>query len=287
MPKTHIFVDSVCDMSESEMKQLGIGMVPLTVHFKSKQFIDKSEINCRTLFSRIKEFGCMPVTSQPSPDTFMKAFRDVGECDDIICITMTSQSSGTYTSALMARDMLIEEGFLPRVHVIDSLNVSHATGILAIRAAKMAIDNVPANEIVAALHEMVPRASIYFVLETLEYVRRGGRIGAIKATIGSLLRIKPILTFFKGVPTDVDKFRGMEQAKEWLLNKFSAVAEAYDEVTIIHADSYEDAKKFSNQITARYKKIKINIQEIGAVLSVYAGPKALGLTFLEKAPKWS
>jgi len=217
----------------------------------------------------------------------MKAFRDAGECDDIICITMTSQSSGTYASALLAQGLLREEGFLPRIHIVDSLNVSHATGILAKRAAQMASDNIPADEIVAVLREMVPRSSIYFVLETLEYVRRGGRIGAIKATIGSLLRIKPILTFIRGIPTDVDKIRGMEQAKQWLFNKFSAVAETYDEVTVIHADSYEDAKSFSKMLEARYQKIRVNIQEIGAVLAVYAGPKAIGLSFLEKSPKWT
>ncbi|MCX7614512.1 MAG: DegV family protein [Clostridiales bacterium] len=287
MSKTRIFIDSVCDISKSEMEKLRIGMIPLTVHFNNEQYIDKSEINCKSLFSRINELNCMPVTSQPSPDVFRKAFAKANDCDDIICITMTSESSGTYRSALIARDMLLENGFKPNMHIIDSMNVSYATGILAKRAAKMALDHIPAEKIVATIQEMVPRASIYFVLETLEYVKRGGRIGTIKATIGSLLRIKPILTFIKGIPTDVDRIRGMEQAKEWLLNKFAAVSETLDEVTVIHADSYDDAKKFSDQIAKRFKKIKINIQEIGAVLAVYAGPKALGLTFFEKLPRWT
>ncbi|MDP4108724.1 MAG: DegV family protein [Bacillota bacterium] len=285
MLKTAIFVDSVCDVPEDDIRKHGIKFVPLTVHFKNQQFVDKKEINCRKLFTKIKEFNCMPVTSQPSPDTFMKAFREEKDCSAIICITMTSHSSGTFDSASMARDMLIEEGFKPPIYVVDSLNVSHAAGILAIKAAEMAEADVPPDRIAETVREMANRASIYFVVETLEYMRRGGRIGAVKATIGTLFNIKPILTFFKGIPTDVDKVRGMEQAKEWLMTKFSNFAETLDEVTVIHADAYEDAKVFAKQLGARFKKIRINIQEIGAVLAVYAGPKALGLTFLEKAPK--
>ena len=228
----------------------------------------------------------LPKTSQPSPEAFMRVFEKYAAVKHIICITVTGVSSGTVRSAQLAANLLKEQGFAPEIHVVDSCNASAAIGILAETACDMVRAGCGIDEILDRLHEMQHTTALYFLLDTLEYVRKGGRIGNISAVFGQLLGIKPLLTFLEGAPTDIAKCRGYKQATAKLIQKFIDTAANLHEVIIVHADAPAAASALAGELKARVRDIKIRIHAAGAVIGTYAGPGAIGLAFEEKAVRW-
>lgn len=287
MPKVHVVADSSCDFDPELAKKIGFSLVPLTVTVDNKHFIDREDISTELFFKLLKESKELPKTSQPSPESFMKEFRKHSDCDYIICVCVSSKVSGTANSATMAKHFLEEEGFKPKIVVIDSLNTSVTIGLMAKTASIMAAAGKSIEDILSKLEDMQKKLSIYFILDTLEYVRKGGRIGNITAIVGTLLNIKPILTFFKGSPTNIDKCRGFAQAKDKLIAKFMDTAADLSEVTIVHAQAFDRAKELSAELSNLIKDIKIQVLEVGAVMGTYTGPGAIGIAFEEKLPRWA
>ncbi|HEX3027377.1 MAG TPA: DegV family protein [Clostridia bacterium] len=288
MAKIEVFADSSCDFPREYAAAMHISIVPLTVSFGNRQFTDGVDIDTNTFFRLLRENpSVIPKTSAPSPDEFMKAFLGVGDdCEKIICVTVTSKSSSSYNSAVIAKNILNEDpGFKPQIIVFDSLNASLAIGFIASEATALAQQGEAFDKILLRLNQMRNRTSIYFILDTLEYVRKGGRIGAIKAVLGSLLNIKPILTFRNGTPADVDKTRGFPQAQLKLVKLFTDKAISRDEVYIIHAASKKHAEELADTIQRLAPNICIHIFEVGAVMGTYTGPGGIGLVFEEKFNK--
>jgi DegV family protein with EDD domain len=280
-----VFTDSSCDYSRDYAAKEHISIVPLTVSFGDRQFKDGVDIDGAAFFRLLKENpDILPKTSAPNPDDFIKAFRSVGsDCEDIICVTISSKSSGTFNSAMIAKDILSEEhDFKPRIIIFDTYNATIAVGIIASTAADMATKGKTVDAIMKRLNEMRDRTSFYCILDTLEYLRKGGRIGTVKAVLGTLLNIKPILTFINGTPTDIDKTRGLMQAQMKLINLFIDRSANLKEVYIIHAASIDCAKGLANELGKLVKDIKFKIFEVGAVIGTYSGPGAIGLAFEEK-----
>lgn len=289
--KIKIITDSCSDLPMRLARERDICIVPLTVTFGPRHFTEHVDIDSKLFFKLLVENKAhFPKTSQPNPEAFLKAFRDA-EIDgytDIICINVTSKSSGTYNSASVARTLALEDPDIKaNIHVFDSLNASLAVGELVLAADNMAKSGMTAAQVLEQLELLRTRMAIYFILDTLEFVRKGGRIGNIRAVLGELMHIKPVLTFFKGVPVDVSKVRGFLQAKDELIRIFKAKALTMEKVTIIHAASSDRAKQLSAELEKMIKNIKISIYEVGAVMGTYTGPGAIGLVFEEKKPRWS
>jgi DegV family protein with EDD domain len=281
-----IFADSGCDYPHDYAVKEHISIVPLTVSFGDRQFKDGVDIDSAAFFKLLKENrDILPKTSAPNPEDFIKAFRSVGsDCESIICVTISSKASASFNSAMIAKDILKEDhNFKSQINVIDSYNASIAIGIIASTASDLATKGKPIDDIMKRLNEMRDRTSIYFILDTLEYLRKGGRIGTVKAVMGTLLNMKPILTFLNGIPTDIDKSRGLEQAQIKLINLFLNKSNNLNEVSIIHAASIDRAKELASELGKLIKDIKVKIFEVGAVMGTYSGPGAIGLTFEEKA----
>lgn len=285
MSKIAILCDSSCDYSAEQAAAAGFSMVPLRVSFGDDSFIDGLEISPAEFYARQAAFHGMPKTSQPSPAQFMRVFRSYSQMDDILCICITGESSGTVRSAQTAAGLLAEEGFSPRIHVIDTRNASCAVGLIAEEAHRMAAAGRPIAEILARMEQLCHTMALYFFLDTLEYVRRGGRIGNISAVVGQLLGIKPILTFLGGAPTDVDKCRGTQQAMKKLTDKFLANAADLTHVTVVHAQAPERARELAAVLRQAVPGLHVRIHLAGAIIGTYAGPGALGLAFEEKAPR--
>lgn len=281
-----VISDTSCDYSADQAEAAGFSMVPLTVTFGDETLLDGLELTPSQFFKRLAKMNGLPKTSQPSPDAFMRVFEKFSAAKHIICVTVTGVSSGTVRSAQLAADLLREKGFQPEIHVVDSCNASAAVGLLAETACGMVRDGCGIDEILARLHEMQHTTALYFLLDTLEYVRKGGRIGNISAVFGQLLGIKPLLTFLEGAPTDVAKCRGYKQATAKLVQKFIDTAANLHEVIIVHADAPAAAAALAGDLKALVKDIKIRIHAAGAVIGTYAGPGAIGLAFEEKAVRW-
>ena len=281
-----VISDTSCDYSADQAEAAGFSMVPLTVTFGDETLLDGLELTPSQFYKRLAKMNGLPKTSQPSPDAFMRVFEKFSAAKHIICVTVTGVSSGTVRSAQLAADLLREKGFQPEIHVVDSCNASAAVGLLAETACGMVRDGCGIDEILARLHEMQHTTALYFLLDTLEYVRKGGRIGNISAVFGQLLGIKPPLTFLEGAPTDVAKCRGYKQATAKLVQKFIDTAANLHEVIIVHADAPAAAAALAGDLKALVKDIKVRIHAAGAVIGTYAGPGAIGLAFEEKAVRW-
>lgn len=281
-----VISDTSCDYSADQAEAAGFSMVPLTVTFGDETLLDGLELSPAQFFKRLAKMDGLPKTSQPSPESFMRVFEKYGGAKHIICVTVTGVSSGTVRSAQLAADLLKEKGFTPDIHVIDSCNASAAIGLIAETACDMVRAGCGIDEILDRLHEMQHTTALYFLLDTLEYVRKGGRIGNISAVFGQLLGIKPLLTFLEGAPTDIAKCRGYKQAISKLIQKFIDTAANLREVIIVHADAASDAAALANELKSRVKGIKVRIHAAGAIIGTYAGPGAIGLAFEEKAPRW-
>jgi len=286
MSKIIVITDSSCDYSPDQAAEVGFSMVPLTVSFGEEHFLEGLELTPTQFYRRLAKVQELPKTSQPSPESFMSVFRKYADADHIICITISSGLSGTVRSAQLAADLLRDQNFGPSVHVIDSLTGCTATGLFAETAARMVRDGAEIDEILARMTEMQRTSAIYFVPDTLEYLRRGGRIGNVKAAVGSLLGIRPLLTVIDGVPVDIAKCRGITQTKDKLIQKFLDTAKNLQEVTVVHTDALARAGELANDLRSAVQGIKIRTHTVGAVIGTYIGAGAIGLSFEEKAIRW-
>jgi DegV family protein with EDD domain len=283
-----IFADSSCDFPREYAESQNISLIPLSVSFGNMQYTDGIDIDTAMFFKLLKDNPHMlPKTSSPNPDNFIQAFKNVSsDCEDIICFTLTSKSSGTFNSASIAKNMLdADSSFKPRITIFDTLNASVAIGLIASTASAMVAKGSTFEMIIKRITEMRERTALYFVLDTLEYMRRGGRIGAVKSMLGSLLNIKPILTFLNGTPIDIDKCRGIANAQEKLIKLFFEKSVSFDEVSIIHASSIDRAKKLAADLEKTIADIKVKIFEVGAVMGTYTGAGAIGIAFEEKTAR--
>ena len=281
-----VITDSSCDYSPEQADASGFSMVPLTVAFGNETFLEGLEITPAQFYSRLAKESELPKTSQPSPEMFCRVFKKYSDAKHIICITISSGLSGTIRSATIAAQMLEEENFSPEIHIVDSLNGCAATGFMAETAAKMVKEGKEINEILARLEQMQKTTAIYFVPDTLENLRKGGRIGNVRAAVGSVLGIKPIITVIDGKATDIGKCRGTTQVRQKLIQKFLECAKSLKEVIVIHTDAPIAAQELVKELKKSVPEIKIKLHIVGSVIGTYIGAGAIGLAFEEKQPRW-
>lgn len=283
---TIVITDSSCDYSPEQAEFAGFSMVPLTVSFGEQNFLDGLEITPSQFYNKLSKDKELPKTSQPNPEMFCSIFKKYSYAKNIICITISSELSGTIKSANIAAQILKEQNFEPKIHVIDSYNGSVATGYMAQTACQMVKQGKEIDEIILRLKQMQKTMAIYFVPETLEYLRKGGRIGNVRAAVGGILGIKPILTVLEGKATDIGKCRGSIQMRQKLVQKFLECAKNLKEVIVIHTDAQVAVQELIKEIKKSVPDIKINIHMVGAVIGTYIGSGAVGLAFEEKKPRW-
>ena len=257
MEKIRIVADSASDITVKHAKELDVSVIPVNVLIGNEHFKDGIDIDSRTFFERMRNENITPKTSQPSPEDYIEEFKKFSDYTDIICICLTSKGSGTYNSACLAKRLLQEENFPVNIHVLEKVEF------------------------------LKDKMALYFVLDTLEYVRKGGRIGNVKAVLGTILKIKPLLTFIKGYAQDVDKVRGAPSARAKLIEYFKNKAYKFDEVSIVHAFNIEQAKLLEEELLAKFHNIKITMYEVGTSIGSYTGPGGVGLVFREKSSRWS
>ena len=200
-----IIVDSTSDIPADLIKKYGIEVVPLTVNFEDKCYLDKIEITSQEFFSRLAEAEKLPTTSQASPGAFVEVFeKALEENYEILGIFISTKFSGTCESARMAKDMVGSD----KIHIIDSQTACLGACLLILEAAKLVNKGYNIIEIVEKLEEMKHKVSIYAGVDTLKYLEKGGRLSKGAATVGTLLNIKPILRVKNSNIESIDKVRG-------------------------------------------------------------------------------
>jgi DegV family protein with EDD domain len=271
-----IVTDSTADLPSELAQEMGITVVPLNVHFGNEEFIDGITIHADEFYQRLVSSPSLPKTSQPAIGAFMETYQKIlMQADGIVSVHISSKVSGTVNSAQQAVAELANNA----IKVVDTLQASLALGLIAVAAAKVAQNGGSLSEVVAEAQSATQRASFFGLVETLEYLEKGGRIGKAQALVGSLLRIKPILTLHEGVAHPVEKVRTRTKGLERLA-AITANLAPLEAVGIISSDVAEDTTLIANAMAQHVPKANLVVSRFGPVLGTYLGPGSLGVAVL-------
>lgn len=278
MSAVHLVADSTCDISTAEAAKLGLAIVPLKVIIGEEVFADGVDIDPATLYARMRSSTVAPRTSQPTPAEFEAVFREVGaDGAPIVCTTISAAMSGTHGSAVAARTAVPDLD----IRLIDtgSVGPGHQQVVEALIAAAAGGAGAAQLEELAATIRSTQR--LVFTVESLEYLRRGGRIGGARALMGAILDIKPILEVREGAVEPLDRVRTFPKALDRLLEEVTASARAWGgraSVLVTHADKAEAAADIARR-AADIAGEPVRLIDVGPVIGCHGGPGAIGMSF--------
>lgn len=277
MAKIKVITDSTADLPGELANQCGITVLPMTTSFAGIDYRDGVDLTNAEFYTLLANSAELPHTSQHSPQFLADAYREaLTDGASVIAIHLSSGLSGTMQNALLARELLNNP---PGLYVMDSLNASLGQGLLACRAAELAQAGGSLEETVKKVVDLRKRMRANFVVNTLKYLLKGGRVNRLQATVGSVLDIKPILTINReGRLDQMDKIRGRKAA----LRRLLAIMEeqgslAGQTVGISHALCLEDAQQIKQTLLKQHGVQKVIIGEIGAVIGTHVGPGTLAV----------
>jgi len=273
-----IVADTTCGLPRELLRRRGIPTVPQVVMFGEDSYHDDTELDTATFLQKLKASPVLPKTAAPEPPLYYPIFKAAQEKgESVIVIAPSAKVSGTVRSAETAA----QEFSGLDVRVIDTLTVSCNLGSMVLAADDMAKAGASAGEIEARLCEMIPRGRIFFVVDTLEYLAKGGRIGGAKRLLAELLEIKPILTIREGQVEPFEqqrtKRRALARLAEVVAESCPGNAESYLSVLQVEAES--EAQVFAEELKARVPVSEIPIYELPPAIVVHGGPKTMGVGF--------
>ncbi len=277
MARVKIVTDSTSDLPVDVARDLGITVVPLYVHFGEEVYQDGVDIKSDEFYARLTSDPILPKTSAPSPDTFTQLYNDLAqEADGVLSLHIASRLSATYESALNGCN-----GTKCPVSVVDSRTTSMGLGLLAITAARAANNGATLEEIVELVYSTITRIHVYAAIDTLEYLRKGGRIGKAQWLLGSLLRIKPLISVVDGHVTGVGKARTHAKAIRKVQQLTESVGDI-EEMAIVYNTNREEAEALAKSVSHLIPEDKIIYTTFGPVIGTYVGPGAIGIVSLQK-----
>lgn len=277
MNKIKIVTDSTMDMTKEQAEQLGVVVVPLSVTIKGETYLDRVEIQPPEFMETMKSLDELPKSSQPSAGTFLEVYDRLGEEGyEVLSIHMTGKMSGTVRSAESAAQMT-----KTKVTVLDSKFISIALQFQVREAAEMAKQGKSMEEILERLKYVCENTKLYIMIDTLENMVKGGRIGKGKAFIGSLLNIKPIASLEGAEYNPVAKVRSHSQVVKWLAKQFAedVKGKTVRGVGIVHAEAHGLAIKVKDSIIDLTGYQDISVDYTGPTISTHTGPGAIALMY--------
>jgi DegV family protein with EDD domain len=273
-----IVTDSSADLPADEVARLGIEVVPLSIRFGSDEFTDGVDLSVAEFYERLASSSELPETSAPSPGAFEAAFRRQAGADAVVCINLSSGLSATGQSAQNAATALAGE---LDVRVVDSRSITSGLGTQVTLAAEAAAGGASADDVVALVEGMVSRTHVIGALDTLDNLRKGGRIGGAQALLGSLLAIKPLLDISSGEVAEAGRARTRRKALEYLRDQIFALPEV-EHLCVAHGMA-PDVDEMLALLAPRYSPDKIRVTTIGPTIGTHGGPRVMGLTWLDPA----
>jgi DegV family protein with EDD domain len=275
----HIVTDSSSDISKELAAEHDITVVPLTIAFGSESFRDGLDISADDFYKRLQITKALPTTSLPPPALFQHAYEHLVSRGDVVSVHLSQKFSSTIdTARAAARDVAPD-----RISVVDSTSVSMGLGMCAIAAARVAKAGGTREACVAAAESVGARLRIAVAFETLDYLRRGGRIGRARAFLGGLLRLKPILTVKDGEAFPVTRVRSRAKALDELFALCSQ-KDGVDEIAVMHTTTPDDAAELAERARAACPGVPLHVGRFGPVLGVHGGPGMLGFAVVEGKP---
>ena len=272
-----IVTDSASDISLKEAEDLGIEIVPLSVRFGEAEYTDLVDLSVSDFYQKMSESDLLPSTAAPSPGAFEAAFKKCAEAgaEGVICINLSLALSATGQAAQLAADALADT--LP-VKCIDSKSITCGLGTIIRKAAEAAKNGGSMDDIVSLVENLTGRTRIFATLDTLENLKKGGRIGGAKAMLGTMLQFKPCLDLSSGEVVEAGRQRTRKKSLIWLKEVLEGESEI-SELSIIHGDA-PDVEEFATLISDIVPREQIRINQLGAVIGTHGGPRVLGVTYL-------
>ncbi|MBI5301579.1 MAG: DegV family protein [Chloroflexi bacterium] len=278
MSRVRIITDSTADLPPEVVANLGITVLPLTVHFGQKTIRDGVDISRDEFFKRLARYPTPPTTSPPTVKQFDEAFTELAKNNDtVVAILGSSKLSDTFRNATRAAAPLLGRS---KIVVIDSQLITIGLGILVTAAGQAAARGDSLDEVVRLVRGMIPKIYIGFFVETLDYLERGGRIGPAQAFLGNMLNIKPLLILEDGEVVALEKVRTRAKAIEKLVEFISEFAHI-ERMIILHSNTPEDVNLLIEQINLVLPNLDITVDHYGPVAATHVGPNALGVVVYE------
>lgn len=278
MSRTAIVTDSTAYLPRDLVDLYNISVLPLDVIFPDRTYLDGVDITPAEFYEKQRDSAELPTTSQPSAGNFEELYRELiaAGAEEIICILISAALSGTVNSAEIARAAVSE---VP-IHIIDSKFTSMAQGFLVLEAARAVEAGVPTPKVVELVTGLIPRMNLIFVVDTLKYLHKGGRIGGAAALFGTALDIKPLLYINDGRVDTLEKIRTKKKAQARLVDIIAEQAAGKKlHCTIIHATARAEAEELLAQVAARCDCVETYISEVSPVIGTHTGPGAVGACF--------
>ena len=274
-----IVTDSSADLAADVVERLGIEVVPLSIRFGDEEYTDGVDLSVSQFYDKLASAADLPETAAPSPGAFEAAFRrqaDAG-ADAVVCINLSSGLSATLQSAQNAASAM--DGL--DVRIVDSRSITSGLGTQVRLAAEAAADGAEADDIVGMVDDLVGRTHVFGALDTLDNLKKGGRIGGAQALLGSLLSVKPLLDLSSGEVAEAGRARTRRRALEWLRDKVFSQP-AVEHLCIAHGMA-PDLDTMLDLLAPRYPADQVTVTTIGPVIGTHGGPRVMGLTWVDPA----
>lgn len=271
-----IVTDSSCDLPDALVGELGIDVVPLKIRFGTEELVDRVDLSPAEFWARCSTSAALPSTAAPAPGAFEEVFRRAAAAgaEGVMCVVLSSKLSATGESAQAAARAVAD---VVPVKVVDSLSVSLGHGLMAVQGARRAAEGATLDEIVAMAEDMARRTKIFATLDTLEYLKRGGRIGAAQALLGSILSIKPCIEVVDGKVEPGPKQRTRSRSLQWLADQVGAQP-GVENLAVLHGDA-PDVDTLVGLLSPHFPREQIVIGQLGAVVGAHTGPRTIGVAF--------
>jgi len=273
-----IVTDSSCDLPQSLCDQYGITVVPLTIRFGDDEVVDRVGMTPAQFWERAKGSPVLPQTAAPAPGAFEAAFRAAAEAgaSAVVCVNISSKLSATSQSAEAAAHAVA--GAIP-VRIVDSRSVTMGLGMIVLAAARGAEEGGDADAVVAAAEDARRRCRVFGTLDTLENLKKGGRIGAAQALLGSLLSIKPVIVVEDGKVEPGPKLRTRSRAMKYLVERITSEPGKVEHLSVMNGAA-PDIDTFLDLLAPHFPRDQIVVADLGAVIGAHAGIGTIGIAYL-------
>ena len=275
-----VITDSTADLPPALAEELGITVVPLNVHFGTEVYRDGVEITADEFYRRLVTASRLPTTSQPTPGDFLSAYDEMGQTtDEIISVHISAKLSGTMNSATQARE---EYAGSSRIEIVDSMQGSMGLGVVAIAAAEAARRGGSLDDVVTETRAALPNVGFIGLVDTLEYLEKGGRIGKAQAFVGSLLRIKPLLTIRDGEAHPLERARTRAKGVDRICELVQTEMPLKD-LAVVYTTTPDEARALAQRLQSFLPQGEVILSQVGPVVGTYLGPGVLGVAFRKQS----
>jgi len=275
-----IVTDSSCDLPQAMADALGIRIVPLSIRFGDTEYIDRTTITATEFWSKCAASATLPETAAPSPGSYEETYRSLAAegATAIVVIALSSDLSATMQSAELAA-RAVAPGI--DVRIVDSRNASMGLGLTVLACAELAKTGASADEVVARAHSVIPRTRVFAALDTLDNLKKGGRIGGAKAMLATVMSIKPLISITNGLVEEAGKQRTRSKALAHLVDILRNQEVPIERLAVLNAQC-ADIDAFLAMVKEVYTR-EIIVGDIGAVIGTHAGQGTIGIVFLLSA----